>query len=369
MMASRREQDPRGRWLKALVMPLIGTAAVTSLILSIIAFITSRDAGAPAQPQNATGMAAGAMGGHDMRTVDVSGAPSAPVFARGLEPLDFTQVGNVKEFRLVPQVNRWSILPTVQVGAYTYNGTVPGPLIRLTAGERVRFIVENRLAEPTSVHWHGIQIDNAQDGVPYVTQSPIQPGETFLYEWVVPNTPGTFFYHSHFQADRQQALGLYGLLLIDPPASAPRVEVDVPVLLGEWTVTEQGNLPAMPLLGMEPNFFTINGKSYPETETISVKASQRVRLRVVGSGQFVHPMHLHGQPFKIVATDGNPVPESAQLTKDTVLVGPGERYDVEFVARAPGQWLFHCHINHHTTNNGVEEQGGGGLTMIINVSG
>jgi FtsP/CotA-like multicopper oxidase with cupredoxin domain len=80
-------------------------------------------------------------------------------------------------------------------------------------------------------------------------------------------------------------------------------------------------------------------------------------------------MHLHGQPFKIVATDGNPVPEVAQLTKDTVLVGPGERYDIEFMARASGRWLFHCHINHHTTNNGVEEQGGGGLTMVINVSG
>lgn len=368
-MGDGQEQRPRGRWLKALVMPLIGTAAVTSLILAIIAFITSRDGGAPAQPQNATGMAAGTMGGHDMRTVDITGVPSAPVFARGLQPLDFTQVGNVKEYRLVPQIVRWSILPTVQVGAYTYNGTVPGPLIRLKPGERARFVVENRLQEPTSIHWHGLQIENAQDGVPYVTQRPIQPGETFAYEWTVPSTPGTFFYHSHFQADRQQPLGLYGLLIIDPPRSEPRVEVDVPVLLGEWTVTEQGNLPAMPLPGMEPNFFTINGKSFPETETISVKVGQRVRLRVVGSGQFIHPMHLHGQPFKIVATDGNPVPEVAQLGKDTVLVGPGERYDLEFVARAPGKWLFHCHINHHTTNNGVEEQGGGGLTMIINVSG
>jgi FtsP/CotA-like multicopper oxidase with cupredoxin domain len=79
-------------------------------------------------------------------------------------------------------------------------------------------------------------------------------------------------------------------------------------------------------------------------------------------------MHLHGQPFQIVATDGNPVPAPVQWTKDTLLVGPGERYEVEFTARAPGRWLFHCHINHHTTNNGAEEEGGGGLTMVVNVT-
>ena len=79
-------------------------------------------------------------------------------------------------------------------------------------------------------------------------------------------------------------------------------------------------------------------------------------------------MHVHGGPFQIVATDGSPVPEAAQLTKDTVNVGPGERYDVIWTAREPGKWLLHCHIPHHITNNNVEVQGGGGLTMIINVS-
>lgn len=352
-----------------MALPLMAAASIAALILSVVALLDSR----PADPSVPGGQQeTGGMVGHDMTVVNITGAPSAPVFTRGQWPLEYTIADGVKQFRLTTEVVRWSILPIVQVGAYTYNGTVPGPLIRLTAGERVRVIVENRLPEATSVHWHGLQIDNAQDGAAYVTQSPIQPGETFFYEWTVPNTPGTFFYHSHFQADRQQALGLYGALIIDPPAAQSQgeiVDVDTPIMLGEWTVTERGNLPAMSSPGMEPNFFTINGKSYPETETISVRVGQRIRLRLVGSGQFVHPMHLHGQPFRIVATDGNPVSQAVQLIKDTVLIGPGERYDLEFVARAPGKWLFHCHINHHTTNNGVEEQGGGGLTMIISVSG
>ncbi len=352
------------RWVRELVLPLMAAVSITALILSIVALLDSRRADPPV-PAGQEDM--GGMAGHDMTVVNIAGAPSAPVFARGQQPLEYTTEDGVKQYRLTAQVVRWSILPTVQVGAYTYNGTVPGPLIRLTAGERVRFIVENRLAEATSVHWHGLQIDNAQDGAAYVTQPPIQPGETFLYEWTVPNTPGTFFYHSHFQPDRQQALGLYGLLLIEGAGAVKEDVVDVPIMLGEWKVTPEGTLPAMELEGMLPNFFTINGKSYPETETINVKVGQKVRLRLVGSGQFIHPMHLHGQPFQIVATDGNPVPEAARLMKDTVLVGPGERYDLEFVARAPGKWLFHCHINHHTTNDGKEEQGGGGLTMVINV--
>ena len=122
--------------------------------------------------------------------------------------------------------------------------------------------------------------------------------------------------------------------------------------------------PAMIMEGGLPNYFTINGKSFPATETITVKKGERVRLRLIGIGQFVHPMHLHGVPFKIVATDGHPVPEAAQLTKDTVSVAPGERYDIEFVASEPGQWMLHCHILHHTTNDNVEP---GGLMLMINV--
>jgi FtsP/CotA-like multicopper oxidase with cupredoxin domain len=121
----------------------------------------------------------------------------------------------------------------------------------------------------------------------------------------------------------------------------------------------------VPMAGAEPNYFTINGQAFPATQTINVQRGQRVRLRLVNIGQFVHPMHLHGMPFQIVATDGYPVPEAAQLTKDTVSIAPGERYDIEFTATQPGQWLLHCHILHHTTNDGVEP---GGLTLIVNVS-
>jgi len=139
--------------------------------------------------------------------------------------------------------------------------------------------------------------------------------------------------------------------------------------LQEWLEREGYTYPAMLMEGALPNFFTINGKAYPATDTIQMRVGQKLLVRFIGSNiNFIHPMHIHGGPFTIVATDGTPVPEAARITKDTVNVGPGERHDVIWTAREPGKWLIHCHIPHHTTNNNVEEQGAGGLTMIINVT-
>ncbi|GAB4430692.1 MAG: hypothetical protein Kow00106_25180 [Anaerolineae bacterium] len=284
---------------------------------------------------------------------------------RGAQPLDFRLEGDVKVFELTARPVLWEILDGVTVVAWTYNGTVPGPMIRVTEGDRVRVILKNELPKPTTIHWHGVEVPNAMDGVPGVTQDPVLPGATFTYEFVA-KPAGTFMYHSHFESDTQVMLGLYAPFLIDPatPEANPP-DVDMVLMLSEWLVTDGQTYAAMPMAGMEPNYFTINGKAFPAVETINVRVGERVRLRLMSIGQFVHPMHLHGVPFKVVATDGHAVPEAAQLTKDTVSVAPGERYDIEWVATEPGQWMLHCHILHHTTNDGVEP---GGLMLIVNVT-
>jgi manganese oxidase len=172
------------------------------------------------------------------------------------------------------------------------------------------------------VHWHGLVLPIEQDGVPEFSQPPIEPGGEHSYEFDVPNTPGSYFYHTHFNADRQQPLGLYGALIIHNPAAPLDVAHEQVITLGEWTVIGSESYPAMQLEDMLPNYFTFNGKSYPATETVQAKVGERILFRLIGSGQFIHPIHIHGGPFEIVATDGNPVPASAGLTKHTVLVGP-----------------------------------------------
>ena len=283
---------------------------------------------------------------------------------QGLQELPFKLENGEKVFNLTAQPVRWNILKDVTVTAWAYNATVPGPLIRVTDGDKVKIVVKNNLSEPTTIHWHGIAVPNNMDGIPDETQKPIQPGETFTYEFVA-KPAGTYWYHSHYDSDKQISVGLSGAFIIEPKGGlVSKPDIDKVLMLNEWRVIDGQTYAAMPATGMDGNFFTINGKAFPDTETLNVKVGQKVRLRFIGSGQMIHPMHLHGFPFKIVATDGNDVPESAQWTKDTVSVAPGERYDIEFTPDRPGKWMLHCHIPHHTTNEHVEP---GGLMMIINV--
>lgn len=307
----------------------------------------------------------------DMAAVDLTKiAYTAPVYAQGDQILEPKLENGVKVFNLDVSLIQWNILPGTQVAAYAFNRQVPGPRIQVTEGDRIRMIVKNNLPEPTTVHWHGMILPNNMDGPADVTQKPIAPGESYTYEFTVKQS-GTYFYHSHKDVDRQQTLGMYGALIVEPKnkASTPAFDQDVTVQLQEWTVKQGYTFSSMSMEGLLPNFFTINGKAYPSTETVNAKVGEKIRFRFIGSNNaFIHPIHIHGGPFKVVATDGNPVPVVAQIEKDTINVAPGERYDVIWTAREKGKWLLHCHIAHHATNDNVEVQGAGGLTMLINVT-
>ncbi len=300
---------------------------------------------------------------HMMAALPNQDVPAATV-AKGNQPLPFRLEDGVKVFEITARPVRWTFLDGVEQVAWTYNGMVPGPLVRVAEGDRLRFIVKNELPEDTTIHWHGLDVPNAMDGVPGMTQEPIAPGQTFVYEFVA-RPAGTYWYHSHVDPDIQIGAGLHGAFIVDPATpEADPPDVDEVLILNEWRFAGGQTYGAMPMAGMDPNYFTINGKAFPATETIQARVGDTIRLRFIAAGQFIHPMHLHGVPFQIVATDGHPVPASARLTKDTVAVAPGERYDVELVATTPGMWMLHCHISHHTTNDGEEP---GGLMLAIDV--
>jgi FtsP/CotA-like multicopper oxidase with cupredoxin domain len=289
--------------------------------------------------------------------------------ARGDQELAPRMEGDVKVFDLDVAPVRWNILPDVAVDGYAVNGQIPGPRLHLRQGDRVRINVRNHLPEPTTMHWHGLILPNQMDGPGDITQAPIQPGEVYAYEFQL-EQHGTYFYHPHYKPDRQQALGIYGAIIVDPANQADEVAADHDhvIQLQEWLFREGLTYPAMPMDGGQPNYFTINGKAYPATETVSMKVGETIKLRFIGTNNgFVHPMHVHGGPFTVVARDGETLPQSARFEADTVNVGPGQRYDVIWQARRPGKWLVHCHISHHTTNNNAEQKGGGGLMLLLEV--
>ncbi|RWO83403.1 DUF4396 domain-containing protein [Mesorhizobium sp.] len=333
--------------------------------------LSARDVGGAIMPQ---GMIMGrdtpAESMRDMAATDPRRVTSSyGLAAKGDQELPFRLENGVKVFELRPSVVRWQILPNVAVDAYAYNGQIPGPRIHIRQGDKVRIHVTNDLPEETTVHWHGMILPNQMDGPAEITQPPIEPGQSYSYAFTA-TQHGTYFYHPHAKPDRTQALGLYGALIIDPanPADEVPADHDYVIELQEWLVRDGLTYPSMPMEGGMPNFFTINGKAYPATDTIPMKVGETLKVRFIGTNNgFVHPMHIHGGPFEVVARDGETLSPSARFLADTINVGPGQRYDVVWKALRPGKWLIHCHIPHHTTNNNVEEKGGGGLMVVIEV--
>jgi FtsP/CotA-like multicopper oxidase with cupredoxin domain len=290
---------------------------------------------------------------------------------RGAQPLEPRIESGVKVFDLETSVIRWQILPTVWVNAYAFNGQVPGPTLRFRKGDRVRINVTNRLPDTTTVHWHGLILPNVMDGPANITQKPIESGQVYRYEFTAVQA-GSFLYHSHDHVDRQQSLGLYGALIIDPANPADEIAADheYTIQLQEWLIRDGLTYPAMPMDGGQPNYFTINGRAFPSTDMIRMKVGETLKVRFIGSNNgFIHPMHIHGGPFVVVARDGETLAPANRFQADTINVGPGQRYDVVWTALKPGKWMIHCHIGHHTTNNNTEQDGGGGLMMHIEVEG
>jgi manganese oxidase len=197
------------------------------------------------------------------------------------------------------------------------------------------------------MHWHGIEVPIEQDGVPFVSQRPIAPGETYTYEFTV-HQEGTFFYHAH--SAMQEMIGLIGMFVVHPrDAYSPRVDHDYGIVLQEWAVLPNNSVPNT--ANMEFNWLTFNGVAAPLTTPLLARLGSRVRLRFVNLGMDHHPIHLHGNQFVVTGTEGGRAPESTWYPSNTVLVGVAQARVVEFDAKYPGAWMIHCHLPHHMMNS------------------
>jgi len=235
-----------------------------------------------------------------------------------------------KQFDLTTKVVQWEVEPGKKVEAWTYNGTVPGPTIRVNDGDKVKVVLHNQLPESTVIHFHGIEVPNSMDGVPDITQPPVKPGESFTYSFVA-HGPAVGMYHSHHDAAKQVGNGLAGAFIIGHE----------PVPAGVTVAQEQ----IMMLNDTGTIGFSLNGKSFPATAPVVAKLGDWVEVHYMNEGVMIHPMHLHGLAQLVIAKDGYPVPQPYQA--DTVTVAPGERYTVLVHATSPGTWAWHCHILPH----------------------
>jgi FtsP/CotA-like multicopper oxidase with cupredoxin domain len=287
-----------------------------------------------------------------------------PVVTPGIATLPFTMNNGVKEFQLtagpvtfaLPDLSDGMGMRGRPVNGFGYNGSTIGPTIEAVEGDTVRIILHNQLPEPTTLHFHGIELPIQMDGVPLFSQDPIPPGGSFVYEFKL-NQSGTYFYHSHFMTAKQVGLGLMGFFIIHPqtPSASQVVDKDYAFFLHTWKINPGSAIPDTVEMN-DFNFFTMNGRVGNgvkgwEIPPMKAKIGERVRIRVTNLSMLTHPVHLHGHTFRITEWGGGFLPEHQQIRANTINISSAEVRTLEFVARAPGKWMFHCHFTHHTMND------------------
>jgi manganese oxidase len=256
-----------------------------------------------------------------------------------LEPT--VRAGGIKEFELTAEVTPWEVEPGTKVDAWTYNGTVPGPQIRVNVGDRVRIVLHNELPMGTDLHLHGINVDNAMDGVAPITQPLVGPGESFTYEFVA-DEPAVAMYHAHHHGQLQVPNGMLGTIFVGEVALPAGRTVSGHAIPAGVRVAQE-----MPLVLNDSGVigYSLNGKSFPATAPIAAKRGDWILVHYFNEGGQTHPMHLHQFDQVVVAKDGFPLDDP--YVADTVNVAPGERYSVLVHLDKPGTWVWHCHIFNH----------------------
>jgi manganese oxidase len=286
-------------------------------------------------------------------------APLLPSTGRAYNPvvtlngwtLPWRMRHGVKEFHLVAEPVVREMAPGMKAHLWGYNGQSPGPTIEVVEGDRVRIFVTNKLPEHTSVHWHGQRLPNGMDGVSGLTQPAIEPGKTFVYEFVA-RRAGTFMYHPHADEMTQMAMGMMGFWVTHPPSKHPLiddVQRDFCFLLNAYDIDPGSYTPKIMTM-LEFNLWSWNSRVFPGIDSLNVRLNDKVRIRFGNLTMTNHPIHLHGHDFTVTGTDGGPVPHSARWPEVTTDVAVGQMRQIEFVATEAGDWAFHCHKSHHTMN-------------------
>lgn len=221
-----------------------------------------------------------------------------------------------------------------------YEGQVPGPTLRLRRGDELRIRLVNDLPEPTLIHWHGLRLPNAMDGVPHLTQDPVEPGKSFDYRFTVPDA-GTFWYHSHLYSSEQLERGLYGPLIVDEPQPVD-VDQDLVLVLDDWRLAEDGAVHEASFrsfhdaahAGRLGRLLTVNSQ---EGIRLPVRSNERLRLRFINAANArVFPLRIQGHAAWVMAVDGQPA-EPFIARESRMMLGPGSRVDLFVDATAnPG---------------------------------
>ena len=335
---------------------------------------------------------------------------------------DVEPTGAVKDFTIYVHRMSHELYPGAAMAMWGFSlsedpatATVPGPTLRVTEGDTVRVTLRSTFGGFNhTLHFHGQNVPYEMDGVPYVSQEPVEPDSEFTYEFIA-KPAGTYWYHCHVDAQHHIDMGMYGALIVDPqdPADDPKYDQEFVMILddmdryhlesgqpatgnlpqgGDLYSTEayaqrqvndlvtrneqvndalrQGNTTARPNRDWYPvtyapytadyNTFLINGNAFPWTEPLIVKDNAVIRIRYINAGNSIFAMHLHGHHVLVTHKDG--VLLESPYWADVLPIAPGERYDVYVKMDNAGLWDLHSHIGGQTQNDNIFP--GGAMTML-----
>jgi FtsP/CotA-like multicopper oxidase with cupredoxin domain len=272
-----------------------------------------------------------------------------------LEPSEVLDDGTLV-FELTAEIVDWERAPGDVVQAWAYNGVVPVPSIHLDIGDEAIFRLTNDLPIATDLHQHGLNIDNEFDGVAPFTQDPIEPGDTFDYEYSADEV-AVAMYHPHFHSQIGMPNGMFGTIYVGQVPTHAGETIGDEVIPADLEVSQE-----LPMVVNDAGVigYSLNGKSFPATAPVVAETGDWVLFHYFNEGSQVHPMHLHQFDQIVVAKDGYPLDEP--YVADVVNVAPGERYSVLVQLDKPGTWVWHCHILPH-----VEDDDGmfGMVTAVV----
>ncbi len=329
------------------------------------------------------------------------------------QPIKYRMAGDVKEFEIFIDITEVEFAPAMKLHMLAFNNQVPGPEIRVNQGDNVRVVFKNKTELNHTIHWHGLHVPWRMDGVPYVTQMPVMPNQEFVYEFTA-EPYGTHFYHCHWGTLLHMQAGMFGSIIIENPDDPIKKSFpyereytliysahDVDFMRMELNdmldrmkermylmrngrfdkerfalfdskdefrkAVKAGYQPPYvvnrraPSELPQPNWFTVNGKSYPSTPNLYIKEGETIRVRLINAGTEEHYLHLHGHDFWLVCDDGLPVPQPWQM--NTARLSPGKTLDIIIEGKNRGLWTFHDHDTRRVTNNGLYP--GGNLMLLV----
>ena len=274
----------------------------------------------------------------------------------------------IQEFHLFARNGIFNPRKGEEINGLSYNGKVPGPMIRVRQGLPVKIVLHNQLDTSTSLYFHGLKAPHEVNGLPRKGAGIVEKGESFVYQFI-PTSTGTFWYHPQVVHANQRLKGLYGVIIVEPNLPSKPYDKDITLLFSKVSSKKVSSksYAVAPTGKDDKNIdvaFLVNGKQAPEIPAMELRRGDRVKLRLINASDEIVPIHLSGHKLEVISANGADKLEP-HVFRDSITLQPSDRVEVEFIANNPGVWSLASELFYQASYNGKFP---GGIALVVRYS-